>query len=209
MEVKAADSDVLDEWRLVALTARLAEEHGIADRRELRVTIEIAIQVYFTTPEASDWPPQPLTLDKIQESAEDLIELLADENNRAVLTALDFLEVRPLLTIMGETPARIDRLIRDLLDLRSLAGDARTRFARGKGRPANLPLRAAIRVLAADWEDLTGEPPTRLWHQSEPVSSFARFATSVIEHIDPDAVQHTATVTKHLLAEIRKNPEAF
>jgi hypothetical protein len=97
---------------------------------------------------------------------------------------------------MEETPARIDRVIRDLLDLRSLAGGARTRFARGKGRPANLPLRAALGVLATDWESLTGQEPTRLWHQGEPVSPFARFATTVIEHIDADAVQHIATVTK-------------
>ncbi len=206
---KVADSDVMDERRLRALTARLAEEHGIADRRELRMTIQVAISTYFTTLEASDWPPQPLTLDKIGESAEDLIELLADENNRAVLTALDFVEVRPLLTIMEETPARIDRVIRDLLDLRSLAGGARTRFARGKGRPANLPLRAALGVLATDWESLTGQELTRLWHQGEPVSSFARFATTVIEHIDADAVQHIATVTKKLLAKNRTNSEAF
>ncbi len=209
MDAKAIDSFAWDERRLEALTARLAEEHGIADRRELQQTIHVAIVTYFTTLEASEWPPQPLTLDKIVESTEVLIELLADENNRAVLKALDYEEMRPLLSIMEETPARIDRLIRDLIDLRSIAGDARTRFSRGKGRPANLPLRAALGVLAADWKCLTGQEPTRLWHQDEPVSSFARFATTVIEHIDPDAVQHIATVAKKLLAKNRTNSEAF
>lgn len=209
MDAKAADSDVLDEQRLVALIVRLAEEHGIADRCELRQTIQVAITVYFTTLKASEWPPEPLTLDKIGESAEDLIELLANENNRAALKALDFEEMRPLLSIKEETPARIDRLIRDLIDLRSLTGDARTRFSRGKGRPANLPLRAALGVLAADWESLTGNEPTRLWHQAEPVSPFARFSTTVIAHIDPDAVQHIATVAKKLLAKNRTNSEAF
>ena len=205
MDAKAADSDVLDERRLTALAARLAEEHGIADRRELRVTIEIAIQVYFTTPEASDWPPQPLTLDKIEESAEDLIELPADENNRAVLTALDFVEVRPLLAIMQETPARIDRLIRDLLDLRSLAGGARTRFARGKGRPANLPLRAALGVLATDWESLTGQEPTRLWHQGEPVSPFARFARN---YVLPAIIAATGRLSGQLSNPCPQGPRA-
>ena len=130
MDAKAIDSFAWDERSLEALTARLAEEHGIADRCELQQTIQVAITVYFTTLEASEWPPQPLTLDKIVESAEDLIELLADENNRAVLKALDYEEMRPLLSIMEETPARIDRLIRDLIDLRAIAGDARTDLAR-------------------------------------------------------------------------------
>ena len=83
MDAKAIDSFAWDERRLEALTARLAEKHGIADRRELLQTIQVAITVYFTTLKASEWPPEPLTLDKIVESAEDLIELLADENNRA------------------------------------------------------------------------------------------------------------------------------
>ncbi len=209
MEAKPADSDVLDERRLAALAARLAEEHGIADRRELGQTILIAFQVYFTTPKASEWPPEPLTLDKIEEPAEDLIGLLSDENNRAVLAALDFEDGRHHLTFIEETPARIDRLIRDLTDLRSIAGDARRHFSRGKGRPANLPLRAALRVLVADWKGLTGQEPTRHWHQAEPVSPFARFATAVIEHIDPDAVQHIAAVSKKLLAKYRTNSEAF
>ena len=206
---KAADSDVMDERRLRALTERLSKEHGIAERRELLQTIQVAITVYFTTLKASEWPPEPLTLDKIGESAEVLIELFADENNRAVLTALDFEEMRPLLSIMEETPARIDRLIRDLIDLRSIAGDARTRFSRGKGRPANLPARAALRVLIADWKGLTGQEPTWLWHQAEPVSSFARFATTVIEHVDPDAAQHIAKDVKTLLAQYKTNSEAF
>ncbi len=206
---KAADSDVMDERRLRALTERLSKEHGIADRRELQQTIHIAIVTYFTEPKASEWPPEPLTLDKITESAEDLIGLLSDENNRAVLAALDFEDGRHHLTFMEETPARIDRLVRDLSDLRFLAWDARTRFSRGKGRPANLPLRAALGILAADWEDLTGNQPTRLWHQGEPVSPFACFATTVIEHIDPDAVQHIATVVKKLLTKNRTNSKAF
>ena len=138
-----------------------------------------------------------------------MIELLADENNRAVLRALNFKEVRPIPTIMEATQARIDRLIRDLMDIRSLAVDARTYFSRGKGRPANLPLRAALRVLVVDWKGLTGQEPTRHWHQAEPVSHFACFATAVIEHIDPDAVQHIETVVKRLLAKNRTNSEAF
>ena len=201
MDAKAIDSFAWDERRLEALTARLAEEHGIADRRELQQTIHVAIVTYFTTLEASEWPPQPLTLDKIVESTEDLIELLADENNRAVLKALDYEEMRPLLSIMEETPARIDRLIRDLIDLRSIAGDARTRFSRGKGRPANLPLRAALRVLGADWKGLTGQKLTRIWQKNEPVSPFARFATTVIEYIDPDAVPNIATATKKIAGQ--------
>ena len=50
---KAADSDVIDERRLRALTERLSKEHGIADRRELLQTIQVAITVYFTTLKAS------------------------------------------------------------------------------------------------------------------------------------------------------------
>jgi hypothetical protein len=146
------------------------------------------------------------TLHNIEAPLAEVIEKLEHEANiDAVLIALG----APAMLMLSPNQEPVHRAIAEyeatLNSLRKIAANLpATPAKRGKGQPRARDLYDLVYRLADIWKAFTGKDFTQYWHQGKPVSKAARFVYAVVEVVDRSRLEELPTVTKNVVADLRK-----